>query len=58
MESHGQHKRYFQIYWIIIGLGLGIVIGASTQEWGLGLVAGTAMGAGMAFFATKPGVDQ
>ncbi|MBI4930028.1 MAG: hypothetical protein HY841_04635 [Bacteroidetes bacterium] len=46
------------IYWAVIGLGLGIVIGASTKEWVPSLVAGVAMGAGMAFFATKPGVDQ
>lgn len=60
MENHGEHKRdkSLLIYWIVIGLGLGIVIGASTQEWGLGLGAGILMGVGMAFFATKPGVDQ
>ncbi len=60
MESHGEHKRdkSLLIYWTIIGLGLGIVIGASTQEWGLGLPSGLVMGALMAVFATKPGVDQ
>ena len=60
MESHREHKRdkSLFIYWVIIGVGLGIVIGASTQEWGLGLTAGTLMGVGMAVFATKAGVDQ
>ena len=60
MESHGEHKRdkALLIYWIVIGIGLGIVIGASTHEWGLGLTSGLAMGLGMAIFATKPGVDQ
>ena len=57
MESQGEHKRDISliIYWMVIGLGLGIVIGASTKDWGLSLVSGLAMGAGMAFFATKPG---
>jgi hypothetical protein len=60
MEHNGEHKRdkSLMIYWIVIGIGLGIVIGASTKEWGLGLPAGIAMGIGMAFFATKSGVDQ
>lgn len=60
MESHGEHKRdkALMIYWVVIGIGLGIIIGASTREWGLGLPAGLIMGALMAFFATKPGVDQ
>ena len=60
MENHREHKRdkSLLIYWMVIGIGLGIVIGASTQEWGLGLTAGLVMGALMAFFATKPGVDQ
>ena len=60
MESNGEHKRdkSLLIYWIAIGLGLGIVIGASTKEWGLGLTSGILLGAGMAFFATKQGVDQ
>lgn len=60
MESHGEHKRDLSllIYWVVIGLGLGIVIGASTKDWGISLIAGLAMGVGMAFFATKPGVDQ
>lgn len=59
MEStHGKHTQSFRIYWIIIGLGLGIVIGASTQEWIPSLIAGIAIGVGMAFFATKKGVDQ
>ena len=60
MESHGEHKRdkSLFIYWMVIGLGLGIVIGASTHEWGLGLTSGIVMGIGMAMFATKAGVDQ
>ncbi len=60
MESNGEHKRdkSLLIFWMVIGLGLGIVIGASTKEWGLGLTSGLVMGAGMAIFATKPGVDQ
>lgn len=56
--STGKHKRPFRIYWTFIGLGLGIVMGASTGEWIPGLIAGIAMGVGMAFFATKQGVDQ
>ena len=60
MESHGEYKRdkSLIIYWMTIGIGLGIVIGASTGEWHLGLPAGLVMGALMGFFATKPGVDQ
>ena len=60
MESHGEHKRdkSLLIYWTVIGVGLGIIIGASTKEWGLGLTAGTVMGVLMAIFATKPGLDQ
>ncbi len=60
MESHGEHKRDLSliIYWVIIGVGLGIIIGASTKDWALSLISGMAMGTGMAFFATKPGVDQ
>ena len=58
METKGAHKRPFQIYWAFIGLGLGIVMGASTSEWTPSLIAGIAMGVGMAFFATKEGVDQ
>ena len=58
MESKQAHKRPFQIYWAFIGLGLGIVMGASTHEWVPSLIAGIAMGIGMAFFATKQGVDQ
>lgn len=57
MEAHGKHKRPFQYYWSFIGLGLGIVMGASTHEWVLSLIAGIAMGVGMAFMATKKGVD-
>jgi hypothetical protein len=60
MENQGEHKRdkSLLVYWIVIGLGLGIVIGASTKEWGLSLSSGILMGVGMAVFATKPGVDQ
>jgi hypothetical protein len=60
MESSGEHKRDKSLlaYWMVVGLGLGLVIGASTHEMGLGLTAGLVMGALMAFFATKPGVDQ
>ena len=60
MESHGEHKRdkALLIYWAVIGLGIGIVIGSSTKEWGLSLVSGFLLGVGMAIFATKPGVDQ
>ena len=60
MENHGEHKREKTLfsYWMIIGLGLGIIIGASTKEWGISLVAGVLIGAGMAAMATKKGVDQ
>lgn len=60
MESHGEHKRdkALLVYWVVIGIGLGIVIGASTKEWGIGLPSGFLLGIGMAIFATKPGVDQ
>lgn len=58
MEAKGKHTKPFRIYWAFIGLGLGIVMGASTHEWVLSLAAGVAMGVGMAFFATKQGVDQ
>ena len=58
MEAQGKHKRPFQMYWAFIGLFLGIVMGTSTGEWALSLIAGISMGLGMAFFATKPGVDQ
>jgi len=60
MESHGEHKRdkALMIYWMLIGIGIGFVIGASTQEWGLGMTSGVIMGLLMAFFATKRGVDQ
>ena len=60
MEHQGEHKRdkSLMIYWMIIGLGLGIVIGASTHDWIISLIAGIVIGAGMAFMATKPGVDQ
>ena len=60
MESHGEHKRdkALLIYWIVIGIGLGIVIGTSTGDWGIGLTSGLILGIGMAIFATKPGVDQ
>ena len=55
-KEHKRDKALF-IYWTAIGLGLGIVIGASTHEWALSLIAGVAMGAAMGFFATKPGLD-
>lgn len=60
MESQGPHKRDMSliIYWMVIGLGIGIVIGASTTEWGVSLSSGVVMGGLMAMFATKPGVDQ
>jgi len=58
MESKGKHTNAFRYYWVFIGLGLGIVMGASTQEWIPSLISGIAMGVGMAFFATKQGVDQ
>ena len=58
MEKHGAHKKPFQMYWAFIGLGIGIVMGTSTGEWIPSLIAGIAMGVGMAFFATKQGVDQ
>ena len=60
MENHGEHKRdkSLLIYWMVIGLGLGIVIGASTQDWAISLISGIVIGAGMGFMATKPGVDQ
>jgi hypothetical protein len=60
MESHGEHKRdkVLLIFWIVIGIGIGIVIGASTRDWGIGLASGLILGLIMAMFATKPGVDQ
>ncbi len=60
MEHNGEHKRdkALIIFWSFIGIGIGFVIGASTTEWGLGLTSGLVMGGLMAFFATKPGVDQ
>ena len=59
METQGEHKRdkALMIYWVIIGLGIGIAIGASTKEWGISLFSGLLMGIGMAVMATKPGVD-
>ena len=67
MESHGEHKparpagrrdKTLLIYWMVIGVGLGIVIGTSTGDWIISLISGVVIGAGMAFMATKPGVDQ
>lgn len=60
MESQGPHKRDMSlvIFWVVIGIGIGIAIGASTKEWGVSLSAGILMGGLMAMFATKPGVDQ
>ena len=57
-SSTGKHKRPLQIYWAFIGLGLGIVIGASTKEWAASLISGILMGVGMAIMANKQGVDQ
>lgn len=59
MESHGEHKRdkAALVFWMVIGLGIGIIIGASTHEWGLGLTSGLIMGGIMAFMATKPGLN-
>ncbi len=60
MESHGEHKRdkSLLVFWMTIGIGIGIVIGSSTHEWGLGLTAGIVMGVIMAMFATKPGTNN
>jgi len=65
MENHGEHKRdkSLFIYWIVMGIGIGILIGASTatkesHEWGLSLASGLILGLLMALFATKPGVDN
>ena len=67
MEHQGEHKparpaggrdKSLIIYWMVIGLGLGIVIGASTHDWAISLISGIVIGAGMSFMATKPGVDQ
>ena len=68
MESHGEHKRdkALLIYWMVIGIGLGIIIGSSTSSpgphqdsngWLLGMIAGAVTGGLLGFFATKPGVD-
>ncbi len=58
MESHGEHKREKAalVFWMVIGFAIGIIIGASTGDWGLGLSSGMVMGAVMAFMATKPGL--
>ena len=60
MENQGDHKRdkSLLIYWNVIGLGIGIVIGASTHEWALGLPSGIVMGVLLSLFATKKGLDQ
>jgi hypothetical protein len=57
--EHKQHKRdkALMIYWIVMGLGLGIIIAASTHEVALSLIGGIAMGAAMALVATKQGLD-
>ena len=57
MESHGAHKKTLQVYWVFIGVGIGIVMGASTKEWIPSMISGIAMGIGMAVMATKKGVD-
>ena len=60
MEHNGEHKRDKTtfIYWASIGFGIGVLIGASSKEWAISLAAGVLFGLGMAFFATKAGVDQ
>jgi F0F1-type ATP synthase assembly protein I len=60
MEQHGEHKREktLLVYWIVVGIGIGIIVGASTKEWGIALISGLLIGLGMAFMATKKGVDQ
>ncbi len=59
MENQGEHKRdkATLFFWTFIGLGMGIVIGASTHKWALSLVGGLLIGLGMAFAATKKGLD-
>ena len=59
MESQGEHKRDVSLlsFWMIIGIGIGIVIGASSGDWALSLISGVIMGGLMGMFATKPGVD-
>lgn len=60
MEQHGEHKRDKAqlIFWSIIGICIGLVIGASTHDWVLSVVAGIAFGGGLAMFATKKGLDN
>jgi len=65
MENHGEHKRdkYLFSYWVTMGIGLGILIGASTatkesHEWGISITSGLIMGVLMALFATKRGVNN
>lgn len=57
-SSKGKHTTSLRIYWVLIGLGIGIIIGDSTKEWVISLIAGVLMGAAMAAMATKQGVDQ
>ena len=59
METHGEHKRNkpMLFYWAFIGLFIGFVIGASTQEWVLAVISGVGMAAALAFVATKSGLD-
>lgn len=67
MQSHGEQKPTHQtggrdkallIYWIVIGIGIGVVIGASTKDWVSSLISGLVMGIGMGLFATKSGADH
>lgn len=57
-SSKGKHTMPLRIYWVIIGLGIGIIMGNSTKEWIVSLIAGILMGVVMAMMATKQGVDQ
>lgn len=59
MEHQTEHKRDKMglVFWTLIGIGIGIVIGASTKEWGLALPSGLVIGIGLALAATKKGMD-
>lgn len=63
MQSHEEHKpagrdKALLIFWIVIGIGIGGVIGASTKDWVASLISGLVMGIGMGLFATKPDTDH